>query len=60
MALVDKLRFLNKHGGLETAKTGDHVEALVVAAVGALGEGVVLIVSFLAILFMFTGENGLV
>ena len=54
MELVGKLRFLKIYGELETVKTGDSVEASSGAAVGASGAGLVSIVSFLTIFFMFT------
>ena len=60
MELVGKLQFLNEYGELETVKPEDWVEALVGVVEGESGEGVVYIISFLAIFFMFTGENGLV
>ena len=64
MELVGKLRFIKEYGELENVKPGDQAEALtgvmVRALVGASRTGVVSISSFLDILFMFTGENGLV
>ena len=60
MELVRKLRFLNEYGELETVNPGYQSEASMVAEVGDLGVGLMFIVSFLAISFMFTGENGLV
>ena len=41
-------------------KPGDRVEASTEAVAGASESGLVLIVPFLSIFFMFTGENGLV
>ena len=49
--MVEKLRFINENGELETIKPGDQVKSLM----GASGAGVMWIVSLLAILFMFTG-----
>ena len=64
MELVGKFRFIKEYGELETVKPGDQAEAstgvMVGALVGASRTGVVSIASFLDILFMFTGENGLV
>ena len=60
MGLVVKLRFLNEYGELETVKPGYQVKDSAGASVGSSGTGLVLIFSFLYILFMFTGENGLV
>ena len=54
MELVGKLRFLNESGGLETINPWHRAEVLAVAAVGASVTGVVLIVSFLGIFFIFT------
>ena len=54
MELVEKLQFLNECGELETVKPGYRAEASAVVVVGASGAGVVLIVSFLDIFFMFT------
>ena len=54
MELVEKLQFLNECGELETVKPGDRAEASAVVVVGVSGAGVVLIVSFLDIFFMFT------
>ena len=67
MELVEKLQNFNEYGEFETVKPGDWSEASVgadVAAlageeVGASGAGGVFIVSFLAILFMFTSEKWL-
>ena len=52
---VEKLQCINEYGELDTVKQWDRVEESVVAVVGALSAEVVLIVSFLAIFFMFTG-----
>ena len=60
MEMVEKLQFLNEYGELETVKPGDRAEASAGEAVGESYTGVVSVVYFLAILFMFTGENGLV
>ena len=60
MELVEKLRFFNEYEELETVKSRDLEKALMGAAVGALGAVVLLIVSFLEIFFIFTGENVLV
>ena len=54
------MHLLNEYGELEIVKPGNWGEALELAEVGVSVAGVVLIESFLAILFMFTGENGLV
>ena len=56
MELVGNLWFLNEYEELEDVKPRDELKLSVVA----LGSGVVLILFFLAIFLMLTGENGFV
>ena len=60
MELVGRLRFLNEYGELETVKPGYRAEVSAGAEVGSSGTRVMSMVYFLAILFIFIGENGLV
>ena len=59
MNMVGKLQFLNEYRELETIKPRDREEASAGASVIDYGTGVVSIVFFLAIFFMFTEKNGL-
>ena len=55
MDLVGRLRFHNEYGEFETVNPGDRAELLLGAVLESLGAGVVSVVYFLAIFFMFSG-----